>query len=212
MEAEVLIRPAGPDDAEVAARLMYDSGPETALAMLGPREEQAVETLEFLFRGKRHQFSHEHAFVAELGDRVVGLALGMSGYAWQEIGAATGRELAGRLRRKLGLLRFWRLLRTTFTLGRHFPPPRRDDYFVQMIAVLPEARRKGVGRSLMECMEHQARRAGARRLALDALVENVDARAFYRELGFQEELVVTKRALKRRFGIQGRIRLAKSLD
>ncbi len=206
--ATMHLRPARPEDAEVAAKLMYMSGPETARAMFGPREEQAVAMLEFLFRGRRHQFSYEHACVAELDRRVVGLALGISGAQWEAVGEATGRELAGELRRRLGLVGFLRLLRSTLTLSRSFPRPRPEDYFVQMVAVLPEARRRGVGRLLMECMEGRARKAGARRLTLDVLLENEGARAFYRTLGLTEEFAVQSRALTRRFGVQGRMRLA----
>ncbi len=201
------VREARSEDAQAAARLMYMSGPETALAMFGPREEQALTALELLFRGRMHQFSYEHACVAELHGRVVGLALGMSGGQWAEVGEATGKELAGELRQHLGLVRFVRLLRSTLALARSFPAPRPEDFFVQMVAVFPEARRGGIGRLLMECMEERGRQAGARRLALDVLMENEDARAFYRALGFTEEFTVQSRLLTRRFGVRGRIRV-----
>ncbi len=203
------VRPAQPGDAPVAATLMYMSGPETALAMFGPRKEQALAVLRFLFRGKRHQFSYEHACVAELNGRVVGLALGISGQEWKAIGEATGRELGGELRRRLGLLRFLRLLRSTITLARSFPHPRPEDFFVQMLAVLPQAHRRGVGRRLLASMEERARKAGSRRVALDVLMENESARAFYRALGFTEEFAVQSPAITRRFGVRGRLRLTK---
>lgn len=203
------VRQARPEDAETAAQLMFLSGPETALAVFGPRREQACAVLETLFRGERHQFSYAYACVAELDGEVVGLALGVPGRDWMAIGEATSRELLGTVRRSIGFTRFVRMLRSMLALARGCPSPDPDEYFVQMIAVLPQARRRGVGKELMASMEKRADEVGARRLSLDVLVENEEARSFYDALGFSETFTVRRRALTRHFGIEGRTRMAK---
>lgn len=203
------VRPARPEDAQAAAYLMFLSGPQIAQAVFGPRKEQACAVLEALFRGERHQFSHEHACVADLDGQVVGLALGTPGHEWVAIGEATGRELGGTVRRSLGLVRFTRMVRSLLALSRSFPSPEPEDYFVQMLAVLPQARRRGIGKLLMASMEARAAEVGARRLALDVLIENEEARRFYLALGFCDTFTVRRRALIRRFGTEGRIRMVR---
>ena len=51
------------------------------------------------------------------------------------------------------------------------------------LAVLPEARRGGIGRALIEAVRE---RSGRRTVRLLVVAANADARAFYAALGFQE--------------------------
>jgi len=54
------------------------------------------------------------------------------------------------------------------------------------IAVRPNARRKGVGRQLMEAAARQARKMGATAMFLEVGETNAPARALYKGLGFAE--------------------------
>ena len=58
--------------------------------------------------------------------------------------------------------------------------------YVDHLAVLPEARRAGVGRALMEHAIEQARAAGASRIDLTARADKEAGRALYRSLGFEQ--------------------------
>jgi ribosomal protein S18 acetylase RimI-like enzyme len=51
--------------------------------------------------------------------------------------------------------------------------------------VLPEARRQGIGRALMEALHAEFDRRGARSAILEVSVENVEARRFYEKLGYR---------------------------
>jgi len=57
-------------------------------------------------------------------------------------------------------------------------------YFVNMIAVLPEHRRGGVGKALMDEAERLARRGGFTRLGLATFAADTALVDFYRRLGF----------------------------
>lgn len=70
-----------------------------------------------------------------------------------------------------------------FALGY---PGGRDLAHVVTLDVLPTARRRGVGRQLLEGLLERLRSAGARRPILEVDVRNVGAIAFYRRLGFRE--------------------------
>ena len=61
-------------------------------------------------------------------------------------------------------------------------PPRGGDWRLRGMAVVPEARRRGVGAALLAACEEHARRHGGTRLWFNA---RVDAMAFYAALGYQ---------------------------
>jgi len=53
------------------------------------------------------------------------------------------------------------------------------------IAVLPEYRRQGLGRTLLQAVEEGARRNGLKRIVLEVRISNVDARRLYESLGYR---------------------------
>lgn len=57
---------------------------------------------------------------------------------------------------------------------------------LNLLAVAPGFRRRGIGRALLEWLESSARTAGTFLLRLEVRAENVAARTFYKRLGFQE--------------------------
>src|SRR5580658_5830879 len=84
---------------------------------------------------------------------------------------------------------------------------RRDDYvngtgsspvaFLEGLFVVPEQRRRGIARVLVEEVVQWAHRQGLREFASDALLHNTDAHAVHRALGFEEteRVVYFRRAL-----------------
>jgi len=63
--------------------------------------------------------------------------------------------------------------------------PGAPDADVQTIAVLPEARRSGLGRALMGQMIAEARRRGVREVFLEVRADNPGAQSLYASLGFE---------------------------
>jgi ribosomal-protein-alanine N-acetyltransferase len=55
---------------------------------------------------------------------------------------------------------------------------------IQTIAVVPRARRHGLGRTLMLALQNEARRRGAEEIFLEVRADNPGARALYDELGY----------------------------
>ena len=58
--------------------------------------------------------------------------------------------------------------------------------FLEGLYVVPEARRKGVARSLVSAVERWALDVGCREFASDASIENQLSHTVHRALGFQE--------------------------
>jgi [ribosomal protein S18]-alanine N-acetyltransferase len=61
-----------------------------------------------------------------------------------------------------------------------------DSAHLNLLAVAPAHRRRGVGRSLVEWLEETALTAGTFRIGLELRAGNDAARAFYRALGYGE--------------------------
>ncbi len=59
-----------------------------------------------------------------------------------------------------------------------------EDAHLLLLAVLPAAARRGVGRAMVGWLEASAHVAGTRRITLEARMRNAAARAFYLRLGY----------------------------
>ena len=67
----------------------------------------------------------------------------------------------------------------------------RDDVaHLQLLAVLPSARRRGIGSSVLAWLEKVANVAGVSRIRLEARQDNVLALAFYRKHGYSQRATV----------------------
>lgn len=72
-------------------------------------------------------------------------------------------------------------------VGCVFYAVESDHAHFHRLAVLPEARRQGIGRLLVEHVEQAALRAGRRRLTLGVRIALPGNRAFYEGLGYHVE-------------------------
>jgi ribosomal protein S18 acetylase RimI-like enzyme len=107
------------------------------------------------------------------------MLLGYSGVQKAAEDPATGLGLL----RVLGpgmLLRLGRLLRLQRMIGRLAP----DEYYLSNVAVFPACRGEGLGTTLMDAAEQEARAAALRSVVLDVETDNAAAIRLYRGLGF----------------------------
>jgi ribosomal protein S18 acetylase RimI-like enzyme len=61
---------------------------------------------------------------------------------------------------------------------------RGTDAWIGGVGVVPDERRRGTGRALMEAVHEQARARGVERVWLEVIVENTGAIALYEQLGY----------------------------
>lgn len=175
------IRPARLEDAPAAAFLLAETmgGFGTALFGLGERSRE-LRMLERLLCMKRSRLSHAYVHIEELEGKPAGLLLSYPG----RDSLRRMLPLGWQLPLVYGLGGFLRLV----TVALHMPlktEVKSDEYLIAHLAVHPDFRRRGVGRSLMLYAESLARRSRLGKCALEVELGNLPARALYTSLGYQ---------------------------
>lgn len=92
------------------------------------------------------------------------------GHSWSRVVLACEVDPAGD-ERVLGYIVFWIV---------------HDEVHVLNVATALEARRRGVGRALMDAAEEEGRARGARLATLEVRRSNVGAIALYRDIGYRQ--------------------------
>jgi ribosomal protein S18 acetylase RimI-like enzyme len=173
----VHVRGACPSDAQHVARLVLASAPDFLPAVFGPGIPRALEEMA---AGRGTLFSHQHAWVAEGSDGVLGMLLGYLGAVKGPQDPRTGLVLLGQLRAQM-IRRLPALLTMQSTIG-HIG---KDEYYVSNVAVYPQFRGRGIGSLLMGRAREEAVRAGASAVVLDVETDNPAAQRLYERLGFR---------------------------
>ena len=167
---EVQLRRARSDDADAVARMLDEGLADKFRPAFGRRSLDAVRA--FVRADIRAQ--PERRIVAEA-------AGGIRGTASLSISGDPPPALLGPVRREVGLTVATRAFLVLSALGVRRMAP--GDAFIEELAVATDARRQGIGRRLVERCEHDARRAGCRRLCLNVTSDNSSARALYESCG-----------------------------
>jgi ribosomal protein S18 acetylase RimI-like enzyme len=175
---ELTLRPARPDDA--AADLLYLSAQPYYDAFAGS-SERARRILRAIYRRPRHTASWDICRIAESEGAIVGI---VAGFPLDEGNRRARRFLVLSVPR-LPLSHWPALMRHVAAAARVSPPAPVGSWYVDALAVAPEARRQGVARALLADAAECARSARATTLALDTAIDNAAAQALYESSGFE---------------------------
>jgi ribosomal protein S18 acetylase RimI-like enzyme len=160
MQDSLQIRPAQPDDAEVAVVLLYSAYTQTELSY--PLQEEHAsgftERLQNYFRQDDNRFSYRGIQVAEQSSAVVGLALSFPGTDEERLNAAVGSWLEREA--------------------------KDDEWYVDALAVLKNCGRRGIGTRLLQTAERQALQHHYRKIALHVAQGNTSALDLYARLHY----------------------------
>lgn len=206
--AGIATRPASPTEGQAGARLIYLSGPATFDYALGLSAGAAQRLLAELWPLPDHLFSCRWAQVAVAGGAVQGLLLAYPGRALLCAGWATARLF----RRRFPPRQLLTMARRAWRVERHSARVPRGDYYIAHLAVLPPARRQGIGSRLLALAESLAPAAGCRRCALDVYAGNDPARALYEHHGYLVERTATDASLAAISGHPAVLRMVKPLN
>lgn len=174
--ATIILRNAVPGDSEDFAELVLLSAPYFTI-LFGKKIKLVLQDM---FCRYSNLFSLNHVFFAEINGDRAGMLLGYDWKTKREENLKTGLLLFKNLGFKI-LSKSPLLLRFNATVGKL----DRGEYYISNIAVYPEYRCMGVGKSLMIKAEQKAKIADASRIVLDVEKENIQAITFYRKLGYK---------------------------
>ncbi|MEK4423658.1 GNAT family N-acetyltransferase [Solibacillus sp. FSL K6-1523] len=164
----IFIRQAEIADAQAIAPLIYDAIGDIANNLTGEQElPKIIAALEQLVRETSNRHSYLNTFVATSNDTVQGIVVLYDG----KQGAILDGQLEALLAQK----------------GLHLKvdvEAHEDEYYIDTVCVLKEARGLGIGTKLLQFAEENGKKLGYRKLALNVELEKLDARRLYERMGF----------------------------
>ena len=178
MTDPVRVRPARARDLEAVSTILVGSFETKFVAAFGKQRDRAERILTRILELEVPR-GLPGFYVAELEGQVAG-TIALRRYRQPDMPFLSSM---GILFEELGL---WGGLRAIFCLSLLDQSTRRDEVYVSDVAVAAAARRRGVGRALMQHAEEVGQSWGKRALVLDVSVENEGARRLYRRLGYHE--------------------------
>ena len=188
------------DDGRMFARFLDEAADGFFRIMLGRR---ATEIIARAYTEPGHDLSYQNVTFAERGPTIIGMASGYTGAQHRQSSDRPLRQAAGYRIVRLAIVQLlcgslWRFLNTV----------PDGDFYLQAIAVDPDARGMGVGSALFAAAEERAATSGSARLALDVVESNKRARQLYESRGLAAEARWPKHLWLGRFRI---LRMAKTL-
>jgi ribosomal protein S18 acetylase RimI-like enzyme len=183
--ASSTIRPANPDDAQLAFPLTHLSMGELADYLFGIAHLSVNELLAGLFSLQGNRFSWEITDVADWNDEPAGMLVSFPGKEITRRNLATGVGLF----KLCGLLDLLRLAVRAMSVAEGVET-YHDEYYLSNLAVFPDLQGSGIGSGLLAHAEEKARKVGLKKCSLIVDTENPGARRLYDPCGYQ--VVFTK--------------------
>jgi ribosomal protein S18 acetylase RimI-like enzyme len=172
----IRVRKGRPDDAQHYSELVLMSSPALFPTLFGPTVKKMMKNI---FRHRRHCFSYDRTYFAEIDGKLVGMAQLHK----------KKPNLKEKTRLSMLLLKYlkWRLPSKIPRLLRSeqvmWYATGRDAY-LSNVAVYPEYRSRGIGTKLFEAIEEEVRNIGKKNIVLKAELHNDGAIKLYQKLGY----------------------------
>lgn len=179
------IRPARPDDVEIAVNAIYLSMGELADYLFGGVSHSVKNILAGLFRRDNNRFSWQCTDIAVLDETPVGTLVSFPGWEINRRDFATGKGLM----KICGFFDVVRLALRALSIASGIET-KKNEYYIANMAVLPEYQRRGVGARFLEHAEKRAQQVGLHTCSLIVDLENPSAQRLYERYGYH--VVYTK--------------------
>ena len=175
----MLIRRGRPEDAYHFSELVTLTSPAIFPLVFGSNVKKIMKNL---FPHKRHYYSFDRSFFAEVNGEVAGMA------QLHKLITRKGQTV----RMSFLLLKYlkWRLPGKAVNLlkfDRLIKFVARNDCYLSNVSVYPEFRSFGIGTKLLEAVEGEVKSIGKKRIVLHAETHNARAISLYKRLGYNIE-------------------------
>lgn len=175
----ITLQPAAPSHPELAAELIHATEPHIFGYLHGHDMDLLRSHLGYQWQQPDSLFSHRFCRAAMQGGELVGIEIGYDAVTQQQAAAAmVEHAMAYMTPAQFAHMASW------FEHGHYvLPPVPGDAWYLQHLAVVAEARGRGVGERLLLDAIERCRKAGFGRVLLDLYAEN-PARRLYERMGF----------------------------
>ena len=112
-----------------------------------------------------------------------------------------------RLRKRLG---FWNGFMLQLGFGT-MKPKLEDGLKLEMLAVSPNARGKGVGKKMLAHLRDLALREGFKRITLEVIDSNEKAKHLYLREGYEDKKYINTALFTRKMGFRGHFKMQKDI-
>jgi len=175
----ILVRKGRPEDAHHFSELVILTSPAIFPIVFGSSVKTVMKNL---FPHKRHYYSFDRSFFAEINGKVAGMA---------QLHKLINRK-GQTVRLSFLLLKYlkWRLPAKAVNLlklDHLIKDVAHNDCYLSNVSVYPEFRSFGIGTKLLEAVEEEAKSIGKKRLVLHAETHNTRAISLYERLGYKIE-------------------------
>ncbi len=178
---QINYRPAQPEDAHLASRLIFDSFPKMATFVFGLGDAQRAKAiLTGLFSQPGHRFSYQFTDIATQGGQAVGLFLAYPGKGQFWLNYHFARLLI----KQYHLIEKIKLIRRSLPMA-FVQEAARDEYLLANLAVKKGRRNQGIGAQILSHVEEKAQQAGCQRVSLIVTLDNQKVRCFYERHGYK---------------------------
>jgi ribosomal protein S18 acetylase RimI-like enzyme len=163
------------------AKLVYSTEPELSMMLFGKNEKKATRRIIKLIQNKSSSFSYKNIILAYKNNRVLGIIVGFCG---SETDDAKDKKAISESLDFIGILRlsFYDKLLLSRILTTAIAP---NDYYINVICVNKDFRRKGIGENLIKNAEIIAKKKKCKRIILDVSQDNDLGIKFYKKNGFR---------------------------
>jgi Acetyltransferases len=188
---DIVIRRGKPEDAKHFSELVILTSPVMFPTVFGSNVKRLLANL---FPHKRHYYSFDRSFFAEVNGKVAGMA--------QLHKMITRKGQTVRLSFLLLKYLRWRLFAKAVNLLKldHIIKfIAHNDCYLSNLSVYPEFRSFGIGTKLMAAVEEEVKDIGKKRIVLHAETHNTRAVSLYERLGYKVESKSPPLKIKNKF-------------
>ena len=176
----VSIRKAYPDMQEglLFAEYLNEASEGFFKSMLG---KETYEIIAEAYFKPNNDYSYENALIIEYKNEIVGM---VSGYTKSEKESFKRNVLFQSSKGSKFKIVMFSII--GLVLSRFLGPRRKDDFYIQAIAINNQLRGKGLGQKLLEHISKKAIETGSKTLSLDVSSKNAKAIKSYHKFGMKE--------------------------
>jgi ribosomal protein S18 acetylase RimI-like enzyme len=163
------------------AELIYKTEPDFTQLLFSKNKSKAISNIIKLIKNKNNTFSSKNIYLYTNSKKVIGILIGYGGDEINKEGEKKAISETFNIFAAIRLSLFEKLL-VNRLLTTEFKP---DDFYISVINVDENYRRKGIGKNLISNAIKTARDKRCTRIILDVSKDNENAIKFYKKVGFK---------------------------